>query len=158
LLKSLKILSLLLIPLCGCGGKSKSIDDLLPVYIHSASAVNVRYGYVQENKIGYTYIVGDIADIYIREGFLGYKEASIITHELFHALGYIGHLREENCYFSFNLTPNTDFCQQDVDLLLNLPDIDPLLVRSSPELEQQTKEAINLINNIRPLLIWNGTL
>lgn len=154
----MKILILMLLLLCSCGSCG-SLDNLSPVKAITSKTAHVAYGSVPDDKIGYTYYRGNFhSDIYIREGLLGYTKRNLIIHEMFHVLGYIGHLKIDQCYFSYSLAPILEeFCEEDKDLLYQVNIDEPVKVTSSIELQYETQFAIEKINSVKPLLVWQGT-
>lgn len=139
---------------------SCSTDNWKPKYIMASRAAHVQYGTVPNGKIGYTYFHFDKTDVKILKGLSSAQLRTLITHELFHVLGYVGHLQnDEDCYFYHSPKSSLGgFCDKDIKLLKAAKPDKPIKITASSELAQYTQNAILMLNAAagKQLFVWDG--
>jgi hypothetical protein len=124
-----------------------------PTHIKPVSSVKIIMKVVDGDDVGYTFPNGEI---WIEPQLTSVQKRSLILHEFFHAIGYIGHLEKTGCYFSKTPPSNGVFCEEDIKLIEKVNLDKPIEVYSQKELELETIWAISKLNDIKELLVFKG--
>lgn len=137
--------------------KSILITGLLATLFVGCNSINVKHWsnpaqsvevhfQPMSNMWGYENSKHSRAFVYINPETDKAKICNVISHEIMHALGYIGHIQwRDDCVFS-NGSCVGPFCNDDVDLLKRIYVREPILVYPDADIFELTTCAVYNLN------------
>ena len=130
----------------------------LPIIkVYSPGIAYVCYGQTLPQQLGTTYYFVRVSVVALNpEKMPDMIKRLLITHELFHVLGYFSHIQADRpSIFTENFNAHTlDFTPGEIALLQNVTLYEPIEISAEEGLEEQTIWAINKINSVKNLFVW----
>ena len=130
----------------------------LPIIkIHSPGIAYICYGATLPKKMGTTYYFVRVSVVALNpENMPSRIRRLLITHELFHVLGYVTHIQADTpALFTEAFDEYTlNFTREEIALLKNVTLHHPIEISSEEGLEEETIWAINKINSVNNLFVW----